>query len=80
LEADDLSSLPPALVIVAGYDPLRDEGVDFARALIEAGNQVRLSNYEGMIHGFYLMGGVIDQAAKAIEESALQLKIAFQKS
>ncbi|MDA1331252.1 MAG: alpha/beta hydrolase [Proteobacteria bacterium] len=80
LEADDLSALPPALIIVAGYDPLRDEGVDFARALIEAGNQVRLSNYEGMIHGFYLMGGVIDQAAEAIEESAWQLKMAFQKS
>ena len=78
LEADDLSSLPPALVIVAGYDPLRDEGIDYARALIEAGNQVSLSNYEGMIHGFYLMGGVIDIANKAIEESATHLKFAFK--
>ena len=77
LGADDLSSLPPALVIVAGYDPLRDEGVDYARALIEAGNQVSLSNYEGMIHGFYLMGAVIDMANKAIEESVIHLKSAF---
>ena len=79
LEADDLSELPPALVIVAGYDPLRDEGVEYARAMIESGNRVRLSNYEGMIHGFYLMGGVIDQAKEAIAESALQLKSAFQE-
>ena len=80
LEADDLSSLPPALVIVAGYDPLRDEGIDYARALIEAGNQVRLSNYEGMIHGFYLMGGMLDRAKDAIEESAKHLKSAFDKA
>ena len=77
LEEKDLSSLPPSLVIVAGFDPLRDEGVDYAKALIEAGNKVTLSNYEGMIHGFYLMGGMIDKANQAIEESARHLKEAF---
>ncbi len=77
LEEKDLSSLPPSLVIVAGFDPLRDEGVDYAKALIEAGNKVTLSNYEGMIHGFYLMGGMIDKANQAIEESAQHLKEAF---
>ena len=41
---DDLSGLPPSLIIVAGYDPLRDEGIDSAKRLIEAGNRVRLSN------------------------------------
>jgi acetyl esterase len=77
LEEKDLSSLPPSLVIVAGFDPLRDEGVDYAKALIDAGNKVTLSNYEGMIHGFYLMGGMIDKANQAIEESARHLREAF---
>jgi acetyl esterase len=79
LEADDLSSLPPALVIVAGYDPLRDEGVEYAEALIHAGNGVRLSNYEGMVHGFYLMGGMVDASRRAISESAAMLRDAFSQ-
>jgi len=77
LEADDLSSLPPALIVVAGYDPLRDEGVEYAEALIHAGNSVRLSNYEGMVHGFFLMGGAIDAARRAISESASMMRDAF---
>jgi acetyl esterase len=74
---DDLSGLPPALIIVAGYDPLRDEGIEYARKLIEAGNRVSLSNYEGMVHGFYLMGGVVDAAKRAVAESADALREAF---
>ncbi|MEO8009207.1 MAG: alpha/beta hydrolase [Betaproteobacteria bacterium] len=74
---DDLSGLPAALIIVAGYDPLRDEGVEYARKLIEAGNRVRLSNYEGMVHGFYLMGGAVDAARRAVAESAAALREAF---
>ena len=77
LGLDDLSALPPALVIVAGYDPLRDEGIDYAKRLIEAGNRVRLTNYEGMVHGFLLMGGVVDGAKRAIAESAGALREAF---
>jgi acetyl esterase/lipase len=64
LVAKDLSNLAPALVLVAGYDPLRDEGVDYAKRLIEAGNRVTLENYEGMIHGFYLMGGAVERGAR----------------
>jgi acetyl esterase/lipase len=77
LVADDLSSLPPALVLVAGFDPLRDEGVEYARRLIEAGNRVTLANYEGMIHGFFLMGGALDAAKRAAAQSAQALKEAF---
>ncbi len=74
---DDLSSLPPAHIIVAGYDPLRDEGIDYAKKLIEAGNRVRLTNYEGMVHGFFLMGGALDAARRAVAESAEALREAF---
>ena len=77
LEADDLSSLPPALIIVAGYDPLRDEGVEYAEAMIHAGNRVRLSNYEGMVHGFFLMGGMVDASRHAVSESAAMLRDGF---
>ena len=62
---------------MAGYDPLRDEGVDYARRLIESGNRVTLVNYEGMVHGFYLMGGALDAARRAIAQSAAALKDAF---
>jgi acetyl esterase len=77
LMLDDLSGLPPSLIVVAGYDPLRDEGIDYARRLIEAGNRVRLSNYEGMVHGFYLMGGAVDAAKRAVTESAEAMREAF---
>jgi acetyl esterase len=77
LVAEDLANLPPALVLVAGYDPLRDEGVDYARRLIEAGNRVTLVNYEGMVHGFALMGGAVDAAKRALRQSAQALREAF---
>jgi len=78
LVAEDLSNLPPALLLVAGYDPLRDEGVAYAQRLIEAGNRVTLVNYEGMIHGFILAGGVLDAAKRAIAQSAAALREAFE--
>lgn len=80
LDLDDLSSLPPALVIVAGYDPLRDEGIAYAKRLMEAGNRVRLSNYAGMVHGFFLMGGAVEQARRAVAESATMLREAFDEA
>ena len=76
-ESFALSNLPAALVLVAGFDPLRDEGVDYARRMIEAGNRVTLVNYEGMIHGFYLMGAAVDAAKRAIAHSAQALREAF---
>lgn len=80
LVTEDLSDLPPALLLVAGYDPLRDEGVDYARRLIEAGNRVTLVNCEGMIHGFLLMGGAIDEAKHALVQSAAALRRAFART
>ena len=77
LEAADLSHLPPAEILVAGYDPLRDEGVEYATRLIEAGNRVRLTNYSGMVHAFIQMPGVVDATRQALRQCADALSEAF---
>lgn len=77
LIADDLSQLPPSFILVAGFDPLRDEGVQYAARLIEAGNAVNLVNMPGMVHGFILMNGALDGAVQALEQSAAALRSAF---
>jgi acetyl esterase/lipase len=77
LQAQDLSNLPPAMVITSEYDPLRDEGEMYAGRLQESGNQVTVKRYHGMIHGFFSMGGVIDQGKQAIEDVATALRTAF---
>lgn len=79
LLADDLSGLPPALVLVAGYDPLRDEGVAYAQRLSEAGNKATLMSFERQIHGFITMGRVINEANEAVEVCAAALKRALSK-
>ena len=70
----DLAGLPPALVITAGYDPLRDEGLDYARALTEAGNRATCVCFERQIHGFITMGRVLDEANTAVALCAAELR------
>ena len=77
LQAEDLSGLPPATVITAGYDPLRDEGDAYAHRLEEAGVAVRHRPFPGMIHGFCWMAGAVEQGMVAIEQSAADLRQAF---
>jgi acetyl esterase len=73
----DLSKLPPAFVLVAGYDPLRDEGVEYAQKLSLAGSPAALVSFERQIHGFITMGRVIDEANVAVQLCAAQLKQAL---
>ena len=74
LRAANLAGLPPALVITAEFDPLRDEGEAYAKRLEAAGVKTKLSRYDGTIHGFFAMTGFIDLGKKAVAEAAEALK------
>jgi acetyl esterase len=73
------ASLPPALVITAGYDPLVDEGRAYADRLRAAGVEVGYREYADMVHGFVLFGGVLDTANAAVAECCAALRRAFEK-
>jgi acetyl esterase len=70
LRAEDVSGLAPATVITAGFDPLLDEGLAYAARLREAGVPVRERCYEGLVHGFVQMTGVVSAARRAVLEIA----------
>jgi acetyl esterase len=70
LLAKDLKGLPPAFVLTAGYDPLRDEGRAYADRLIDAGIKTTYVNYPGTIHGFFSLTRFLSQGLKANDEAA----------
>lgn len=70
LLAKDLRGLPPAFVLTAGYDPLRDEGRAYANRLIDAGIKTTYVNYPGTIHGFFSLTRFLQQGLKANDEAA----------
>jgi acetyl esterase len=70
LLAKDFTGLPPAFVLTAGYDPLRDEGRAYADRLIDAGVKTTYVNYPGTIHGFFSLTRFLKQGLKANDEAA----------
>ncbi|MEM6320880.1 MAG: alpha/beta hydrolase [Bacteroidota bacterium] len=76
LLTEDLSNLPPALVQTAQFDPLRDEGIDYAKAIRAAGNEVKHTNYSGLIHTYFTMPKFNKECYSAHEEIAASIKAA----
>jgi len=77
LLAASLAGLPPALVITAGFDPLADEGRAYAERLAAEGVSTACREFPDMVHGFLLMGGVLDTANAAVGECSKALRAAF---
>jgi acetyl esterase len=65
--AEDLKGLPPALIITAEYDPLKEEGEIYAKRMVESGNEVEFREYKGMVHAFFSMPKLV-RAARELED------------
>jgi len=79
LLAQSLAGLPPAFLLTAGFDPLLDEGRAYVERLAREGNEVAYREYPDMVHGFIVMGGVLDTANAAVEDCCTALRRQFEK-
>jgi acetyl esterase len=79
LLAKSLKGLPPAYVITAGFDPLVDEGKEYAERMQKEGVQVQYKNHADMVHGFITMGRVLDTANTALADCASAMKEVWRK-
>ena len=79
LRATSLAQLPPATVITAEFDPLRDEGELYAQRLSDAGVKTQMTRYDGVFHGFFGMGAAIDKAKQAVDEACTALRSTFNQ-
>jgi acetyl esterase len=76
-KATDLRGLPPAMIITAEFDPLRDEGERYAARLQAAGVPVTLKRYPGMVHGFFRLSHIMDQGKVALADAGATLRAAL---
>ncbi|MGE0224965.1 MAG: alpha/beta hydrolase fold domain-containing protein [Acetobacteraceae bacterium] len=77
LRANNLGRLPPALVITAEYDPLRDEGEHYGQKLQQAGVPAGIVRWDGMNHGFFFFVGIVDKAGAAMDGACRWLRGVF---
>ncbi|MET3289729.1 alpha/beta hydrolase [Brevibacillus fluminis] len=76
--AESLAELPPALVITAEFDPIRDDGEAYADRLNKFGTKAKKKRYAGMVHSFLNYSGSVEQSKIALEEIAAELRQVFQ--
>jgi acetyl esterase len=77
IRATDLRGLPPAYVVVAGHDPLRDEGLAYAAALESAGVPVTVASYDDQIHAFFWLVNVMESADRAVADAGAAIRSAM---
>ena len=77
IRAESHVGLAPALVITAEFDPLRDQGAEYAKVLADAGVPTEYTNYDGMVHIFFQLGPIVDQGKAAVTQVAEAAKRAL---
>ena len=77
LRARDFAGLPPAYVMLGGYDPLHDEGLAYAEKLRGAGVKVTIADYSDMVHCFIYLQTILPQAHDAVAKAAKAVKAAL---
>ena len=78
LHADNLGGLPPTILITAEFDPLRDEGEQYAQKLADAGVSVKFQRFDGVVHEFFGLAGAVSKATDAVKFAAEGLKEVFE--
>ncbi len=77
LQTDSLAGLPPAIIITAESDPLRDEGEQYARRLADEGVSINSQRFDGVMHEFFGLAGAVGKAADAVKFAAENLQEIF---